>query len=387
MSADAAQNSIFSGSLDSGQTQLIMRIASNVSYVPPGYLIYSNQGTVLAQKFDSKSLRVAGGAFPVAEHVRTFGFDPGAQFSLSAHGVLIYLTGSSGTVQLAWHDRDGRRLGSIGEPGQYAQISLSPDEKRLAVERTETDVSNLWILEFSSGIFSRLTFNPAGDVNPQWSPDGRELVFSSVSNGHQDLYRKPLGGGEGELVYSSEDDKGPFHWSKDGWILFSGQGNGFYRIPLVGERKPVAALQSGYLNDMAAVSQDGRWVAYESRESGRYEVYIAAYPTFSGRRQVSIAGGCQPLWRRDGKELFYLTLDGKLEALNVRVGATLDTGTPLTLFRAPIRVIPSQGEYCVTGDGKRFIFREPVGGSVTPIHVGGQLGRGVEAVAGTGPGA
>jgi hypothetical protein len=120
---------------------------------------------------------------------------------------------------------------------------------------------------------------------------------------------------------------------------------------------------------MAAVSQDGRWVAYESQESGRFEIYVAAYPAFTGKRQVSNAGGCQPLWRRDGRELFYLALDGKLEAVNVRGGATLDTSPPHTLFRAPVTINPNAGEYCVTGDGKRFIFREPVGETAAPITV------------------
>ena len=368
-SADAGETGIFSGSLDSRETQLVVRAASSVAYVPPGYLIYSNQRTVLAQRFDAKSLRVTGGPFPIAEQAGTFGFFPGAEFSSSENGVLAYIMGSSGRVQLAWHDRDGRRLGSIGEPGLYPQIALSPDEKRLAVQRTEADETNLWILELGSGIFSRLTFNPAGDVNPQWSPDGRELLFSSIRNGYQDLYRKPLGGGEEELVYQSPEDKGPFYWSKDGWILFGGAANGFFRIPLAGERKPLMALKSDFLVDMAVVSHDGRWVAYESPESGRVEIYVAAYPSFTGKRQVSIAGGCQPLWRRDGRELFYLTLDSKLEAVDVRSGAILDTSTPHTLFRAPVTVNPNAGEYCVTGDGKRFIFREPVGETAAPVTV------------------
>jgi Tol biopolymer transport system component len=261
-------------------------------------------------------------------------------------------------------------LGSIGEPGLYPQISLSPDEKRLAVQRTEANVPNLWILELASGIFSRLTFNPEGDLNPQWSPDSRELLFSSIRKGHQDLYRKSSGGSEEELVYHSEEDKGPYYWSKDGWILFlSGTASNFYRVPLVGERKPLVALRSPFPKDMAAVSQDARWVAYESPESGRYEVYVADYPKFTEKRQVSIAGGCQPLWRRDGKELFYLTLDGKLEAVDVHPGATLDTSAPRMLFRAPVTVDPNAGEYCVTGDGKRFIFRESVHESAAAITV------------------
>jgi Tol biopolymer transport system component len=370
VSADTSQSGVFSGALDSSQTQLVLRGASNVGYAPPGYLVYSNQGTVLAQKFDTKSLLVTGSPFPIAEGVSTFApFLSGAGFSLSLNGILAYLAVSSGRVQLAFYDRGGERLGSIGEPGLYSQISLAPDEKRLAVERFEAGSRNLWILELASGIFSRLTFNPAGDLNPQWSPDSRQLLFSSTHNGHQDLYRKSLGGTEEEPVYQSEEDKGPFYWSKDGWILFVNAINDFYRVSLVGERKPLLAFKSGFPKDMAAVSQDGRWVAYESPESGRFEVYIAAYPTFTGKRQVSVSGGCQPLWRRDGKELFYLTLDGKVEAVDVRAGATLDTNPPHMLFRARVAVNPNQGEYCVTGDGKRFIFREPTDAISAPVTI------------------
>ena len=227
-------------------------------------------------------------------------------------------------------------------------------------------IRNLWILDLASGIFSRLTFNAKEDSNPVWSPDGRELVFSSNRKGHDDLYRKVIGGAQEEVVYESVDEKGPFVWSKDGWVLFIAGGN-FHRLPLAGEREPVVALKSDFSKDLAAVSRDGRWVAYESAESGRWEIYVASYPAFTERRQVSNAGGCQPLWRRDGKELLYLTLDGKLMAVEVRGGAALTAGVPQVLFQAPVRVNPNQTEYCVSGDGKRFIFREPLGENSVPI--------------------
>jgi hypothetical protein len=131
----------------------------------------------------------------------------------------------------------------------------------------------------------------------------------------------------------------------------------------------VAALKSEFNKDLATVSQDGHWVAYESDDSGRWEVYVASYPAFGGRRQVSSAGGCQPLWSRDGNELFYLTLDSKLAVVEVKGGATLEAGVPQVLFRTPVRVNPNQTEYVVTGDGQRFIFREPVGESVAPTTV------------------
>jgi Tol biopolymer transport system component len=273
---------------------------------------------------------------------------------------LIFRNASPATVQLAWYNRDGKRLASAGQPGLYPQVALSPDDKRLAVERADSNTRNIWILELTSGIFSRFTFNPAGDVNPVWSLDGQDLLYSSIRNGHQDLYRKPVGEGEEELLYHSDVDKGAFHWSKDGWILFV-EGQNFYRLPLAGERKPVVALKSEFAKDEGAVSRDGRWVAYESNESGRYEVYVASYPGFTQKRQVSNAGGCQPIWRGDGKELFYLTLDGKLVAVQAKSSGSLETGAPRVLFQTPVQVNPNQTEYCATSDGKRFLFREPIG--------------------------
>jgi eukaryotic-like serine/threonine-protein kinase len=226
----------------------------------------------------------------------------------------------------------------------------------------------LWILELASGIFSRLTFNPAGDYNPVWSPDGHELVFSSTYNGYQDLHRKTLGGGEEEVVYHSAIDKGPYNWSKDGTILFI-SGMDFHQISLNGDRRPTPVLKSSFGKDLAAVSPDGHWVAYESTESGRWEVYVAAFPSFSNKRQVSSGGGCQPLWRKDGKELFYLTLDGNLSAVSVNAGSNVQSGAPRVLFQPPVRVNPNQTEYCAIGDGKRFIFREPIDASAEPITV------------------
>ncbi len=367
VSADARERAILVGSLNSTQTQLLIHGASKPSYVKPGFLIYSRQGTILAQKFDAKTLRVTGPPVPIAGQVDTSGDYPGAQFSASEGGVLAY-RGESGRVQLAWRDRDGKRLAPISEPGFYPQIALSPDEKRLAVQRSDGETEHLWLLELATGIFSKLTFNRAGDVNPVWSPDGRELVYSSIRNGHGDLYRKPVGGGEGEAVYQSDDEKGPFHWSKDGFVLFLGGDRNFYRVPLAGERRPVPALKSEFPKDMASVSRDERWVAYQSTQSGQTEVYVAAYPSFSGGRQVSNAGGCQPLWRADGKELFYLTLSGKLAAVEVKGGTTLETSAPHVLFQPPVVLNPNLAEYCVTSDGKKFIFREPVRES-SPITV------------------
>jgi Tol biopolymer transport system component len=296
-------------------------------------------------------------------------------FSVSQNGVLVYRGAGSGDVQLAWYNRDGKRVGVVGQPGPYGVVVLSPDEKRLAMERLDLPLrtNDLWILELASGIFSRLTFNRADDTDPVWSPDGRDLVFSSARKGAStyDLYRKVVGGGDEELLFESAEPKYPKFWMKDGRsILFiNEQGKTFYELALAGESRPAVLIRSEFDKDNPHVSPNGHWIAYNSLESGRWEVYVAAFPAFNGKRQVSVSGGCQPMWRKDGKELFYRTLEGKLMVVEVQGGAALQSGVPLFLFQTPARVNPVQSEYCVTGDGKRFLFREPVGESSTPITV------------------
>jgi Tol biopolymer transport system component/tRNA A-37 threonylcarbamoyl transferase component Bud32 len=372
-STDAVKTGIYARSLDTKETRFVISADGNVSYTPPGFLTYGRGATLFAQPFDVNKLRVTGEPFPVAEQVGAMRFGPGLVYSISQNGVLVYRGAGSGDVQLAWYNRDGKRMGAIGQPGPYGIIVPSPDEKRLAMERFDPQLrtNDLWILELASGIFSRLTFNPADDTDPVWSPDGRELVFSSTRKAAIDLYRKVVGGGDEELLFASAEPKYPKFWMKDGRsILFiNEQGKIFYELPLTGERKPVVLTKSEFDQDNPHISPDGHWVAYNSLESGRWEVYVAAFPAFNEKRQVSISGGCQPLWRKDGKELFYRTLDGKLMVVEVKGGAKLQAGTPLFLFQTPARANPVQSEYFVTGDGKRFIFQEPIGESATPITV------------------
>jgi Tol biopolymer transport system component len=372
-STDAGKAGIYLGSLDSQETHLLISAESNARYAPPGFLIYSRQDTLVAQRFDPKQLRVTGDAFSIAERVGAMSFLPGLMYSVSENGVAVYRNAPSDTVQLAWYNRAGKRLGPVGEPGAYGIIVLSPDEKRLAMERLDPQLRthDLWTLELATGILSRQTFHPTDDTDPVWSPDGRELVFTSNPKTTDDLYRKVVGGGEEQVLFESRNQKYPKFWLSDGRsIIFIGPtGKAFYQLPLTGDRKPVPLLASEFDKDNPHVSPDGRWVAYNSIESGRWEVYAAAFPTFADKRQVSVNGGCQPQWRKDGKELFYLTLEGQLMAAELKAGKILQTGVPQVLFQTPAIVSPINSQYCVMADGKRFIFREPVGEANAPITV------------------
>jgi serine/threonine protein kinase len=349
VSADPAKSGLYVGSLDSKAPRFVSDAAGQVSYSPPGFLLLTRGSTLLAHRFDIRNFQLRGGERAAVAAVEWF--------STSANGVLVYQAGPTNPVQLVWYGRDGKRLAPIGDAGSYGQITLSPDGHRMTVEKTNPDTGdpNLWMLEISSGILSRLT--SVASLDAVWSPDGRQIMFDADNKGHADLYRQTIGAGDAELIFASAESKFSEHWLGDGSIIFI-DGSAFYRLPLTGERRPQVLFRSTVAADEPHVSPDGRWIAYDSNDSGRWEIYVAAFPAFTGRRQISTAGGGQPLWRKDGRELFYLSLDGKLMALDVKSGATLETGTPKVLFQTAVRVVPQFDQYCVTADGQRFIVAE-----------------------------
>jgi len=266
-------------SLASLEASRVLAVPTNAIYSPPGFLVYSNGANVLAQRLDLTSFRLTGGPMIIGDQVKAFPLNVGSEFSISLNGVLAYHQ-SSNMLQLAWYRRDGKRISSVGEPGQYGEIQLSLDDKRLAVERITRNggSEDIWIAELSTGIFSRATFDPGLEVNPVWSPDGRELVFTSDRNGSFDLYRKVVGGGPEQLIFASHDFKWPHDWLNDGKSVVFTDSKNIYRLPLEGDLKPMKLLQSQFDNDLPKVSPDEHWVVYQSDESGRWEIYLAAFP-------------------------------------------------------------------------------------------------------------
>jgi len=352
-------------SLDSKDTRVLVHGAFETFYSPPGFVIFRSWDKLSAQPFDLPHLELRGTPVRITDNVNFF--------SVSQTGVLAYLRiPSPDSIQLTWATRDGKRLSTVGEPGYYGQIMLSPDGRQLLLQRGQPDEpEHDWLLDLASGIESHMTFEDSADV--VWSPDGREFTFSAHPNGHFDLYRKVVGGGE-QMLFASAVDKFPQEWSKDGsFIIFlSRDSNGhqaFYRLPLAGERKPELLFENGSDIDEASLSPDGRWVAYDSNKSGRWEAYVAAFPTFTQQHQVSSAGGGQALWRQDGKELFYLSPDGKIMAVSVKTGSTIEIGRPQMLFQTRIKVDPTLDQFSVTHDGQRFLFGEPVEESRAAITV------------------
>ena len=351
----------------------------------PGYLLFVQGNTLLAQRFDVRKLESSGEPVPIASSVATYTQAPNwGWYSASDSGRLAWLSGRGSEVGLEWVDRAGRRIGSLGEPGRYGQIVLSPDGRRVVAEIADKDDRyDLWMIDVARGVPSPLTSDPANERDPVWSPDGHDLVFSTDESGDQNLLRKslqgsepaaPLPGGIGQRPGERDIAK---EWVREGNTLLYltlGPERTLWAVPLDGAGPPDALIR-GFGVDQPHVSPDGGWLAYISTESGRFEVYVQPFRRRGERMRVSANGGGQPRWRGDGKELFYMGLDGALMAVEVRSGATgLELGMPKTLVAAKdlqaVLVGSDYNDYGVTADGQRFLVKRAVeGGERSRIHV------------------
>jgi eukaryotic-like serine/threonine-protein kinase len=360
---------------------------SNAIYSNPGSLLFLRENTLLRQPFDPDTQAVSGTPTPIAEQVGR-GNGVGA-FSVSENGVLVYRAGpgSSGIVQLSWVDRTGRLLERIGPPGPYRGVDLSPDGNRVAVHRHDANGGDVWLLEPGRrGLMSRLTFDATQDnASPIWSPDGNRIAFGSLRNGKWGIYVKSAaGGGTEELLVESDSPKMPMSWSPDGASVVYWEGNpktssDQWLVPLSGDKKPRPLLQSAFNEGHPQISPNGRWVAYMSNETGEPEVYVRSFPDGTGKRQVSSGGGTFARWRKDGKELFFLstTSSGKLMSVKVNPsGSTFEYGDPVALFDSGYINFAhglNYHTYAVSPDGQRFLIPRPEGATntaqSTPITV------------------
>jgi Tol biopolymer transport system component/predicted Ser/Thr protein kinase len=377
-SADAGVRGIYAGSLDRpGDRLRILATDHKASYVPPaggrsGFLLWIREQSLLAQPFDEGHLRLEGEATPVAENVGQSSF-ANAAFFTSDTGILVYQSGIRPQMRkLVWMSRDGKTQGQAGKEEYYGQLRLSRDGTRLAVTIWDGNgYADIWALDLGRAIMSRLTFSPAPRYNPAWSPDGRQITYDSNQTGIRQLYRIDAGGaGQEEQLTSGPDHKGVSDWSPDGRYLLYQDLNpitGFDLgiLPLGGEREHLV-LKTPFSKVEARFSPDGNWIAYMSRESGRYEVYLRAFPVSGGQWQVSSQGGSQPRWRADGKELYYLEpASNGVMATGVHiVGGNIQSDVPRKLFTIP--AAPDVGSYDVTADGQRFIVFEDVNTAERP---------------------
>jgi eukaryotic-like serine/threonine-protein kinase len=385
-STTPAKRGIYVGSLDAKPNEQDSRelVATDylAAYAPSpdpntGHLLFVRDGALLAQPFDARRLALTGEPVTVAEQVGSLAAYP--YFSASTSGTLIYRTGggASRDAQLAWYDRHGRPLAKVGEPGLYLQYALSPDGTHVGVHSIDSQhpASIILLIDLLRGTTSRFTFGSVRSWAPVWSPDGSDIIFASDRSGQIALYDKPVNGEKDEeLLLKSEEDIHPTSWSRDGrFLLYSttdSKNNGdLWVLPLERGKKPISFLRTEFDEGDGYFSPDGHWVAYYSNESGRYEIYVRPFSAdpsgaASGvglKWPISTGGGVLPRWRADGRELYYVALDGKLMAVAVTTGKGFQAGVPKPLFQTPVahREFGVVDWMDVAPDGKRFLFKTP----------------------------
>ena len=361
-------NATFLGSLDSQERRQVVSTSANAAYAEPGYLLYLRDQTLVAQPFDLRRYVLSGEPHTVSDEVLYFSQVDRAVFSVSGGEVLVTQTGKGASLsQLTWFDRSGKPTGTVGKLGSYHNVRLSPDGRRIATDQTDPDGRNIdiWAHEPARGMTTRLTFDPALDYAPVWSPDGKQILFGSSRRLAWRLYLKNADGSghEKEVVDLGVDwQLIAWDWSRDGKYVLVRKGNELWYLTWP-ERIAKPLLQAKWTARNAQFSPDGRWMAYASNETGSWEIYVSPFPSANGKWQISSAGGHEPRWRRDGKELFYVSAEGKMMAVAVTAGASFAAGSPVALFQIHQRQPVSSTDvfsYDVSGDGQRFLVNTKV---------------------------
>jgi hypothetical protein len=349
-------------SLKTGQRKVLLEGATDAQYVETGHLLYGHDATMLAVPFDVQRLEVKGGPVALLEGVTEANPTGSMQFSLSRTGTVVFVPGTiAQNRSLVWKDRRGKEEVVPAGSKPFANPRLSPDGTRVAVEVSDQEQA-IWIWEFMRGTLTRLTFGRASDIQPRWTPDGRRILYSSIVDGERSVVWKAADGtGAAERLTRGTrgaDAQAPRSVTPDGkWLLVAivspTTGSDLNLVPLEGEHRTQPLLHAAFNEGNGEISPDGRWLAYQSDESGRVEVYVRPFPDVDkGHWQVSTDGGFAPRWSRDGRELFFSD-PANVVAAAVRVdGSTFAAGKPVVLFPRA-----SYGSYDVGRDGRFLVIK------------------------------
>ena len=372
-SALAEQRGVHVGALDEKSRHLLIPSDGNARYAAPGYVLFLKEDTLMAQSFDHERRELVGQPIPVAERVGRNSRGDGA-FSTSSAGTLAYASASMRAGSLTWFDRNGKPLGVVGPDGEhdYADFRLSPDETRVAASlvHPKMGVPDIWLIDLVRGGEQQFTFGPMSSLNaaPVWSPDGGRIAFRTNRSGVTTLYQKSAGAGGNDqplLPFDvaraagvSASNLTLSDWSPDGQhIAFaSGYPADLWLLPLADNKKPFILVRSQADQMHANFSPDGRFIAYTSNESGRYDVYVETLPPSDRKWPISTNGGYEPRWRADGREIYFLSEDRQLMAVPVSSGAT-PFGVPRPLFQTEVLtgVNLLRTHYLPSRDGTRFL--------------------------------
>ncbi len=360
--------------LATGERRTVLRNGFNPRFIAPGFLLFIRDGNLFSVAFDPQTLETRGAPASVLEGVQeTAGYGT-AQYDVSNNGNLVYVSSGTDAVQnhLVWRDRDGKAQEISLPPNVYQAPRISPDGRDVAVTVRNPD-ADIWIYSIARGTLRRMSFAPGEDEVPAWSPDGKRLAYAS--NSRRQLSWLPVDGSTGEERLAPVDSHVHIgSWSYDGKLLvFESFGKTTNReiwiLPMEGERKPYPYLSSNFDIRAPALSPDGHWLAYQSNESGRPEVYVQKFPGPGEKIQISIDGGASPVWARNGRELFYRNNDKQM-VVSILTQPGFAAGSPKALFDSPTWVGLAGPNYDVTLDGRRFLAVESgKEGMANPIHV------------------
>ena len=379
LNASRRVDALYIASLDSSDTTPLVKTSGAGAAIAHGRLLYRREGELVAQHLDPETFQLTGTPAMVAPEVAAHPLTYQTLFSTSTDGTLAYIPPSGGSM-LVWYDRNGKELGTVGARGNYNSIALTRDEQRVFVDQANAsgDV-DIWMLETASGTPTRLTFHEAVDFYPLAAPDGQRIVFGSLRTGTPVVFeQQPAApGSETILLQVPRVPVNTSHWSADGRFiihraLYPGTGWDIWALETTGERRHIPLVQTVHDERFGRLSDDNRWLAYSSSQTGDFNIYVQPFPAGGATWQVSRGGGEEPRWRRDGRELFYLAPDKTLMAVQVDAsGGALRFGEPRALFSTHATQWEGFGsQYQPSADGQRFLVnRLPDDAAATPVAV------------------
>jgi Tol biopolymer transport system component len=357
---------------DGKNVRVVVNGLSRVEYAPPGYLLFVREQTLVAQRFDADTGKLTGDPVPVAEGLGTDAVGL-ADFSVSRSGTLAYRVGRAGLSQFVWLDSKGAR-GEVAVQGDSLNnFDLSPDGRWLVYQLGPGDAADLWVRDLKRGVSSRFTFDEGGEGQPLFTRDSRFVIYTRVVAGqpYRLLERALDRTGTDRKLFESPDRLVSQTLTPDGQTLIVqrapvGGTWSLWRIPLAHPEQAEAVVTSKFYNVRAALSPDGRWLAFESGESGQSEIYVVGIGGASGRWQVSTHGGQEPAWSPDAKQLYYLSPESKMMRVPVTTGASFDIGIPEAVFVTSIPLLNTRNRYRLAPDGLHFLVITPEGDQAKP---------------------